>query len=319
MVNASLYVGSDISHDDFLLIIVRILVQLRVDVLHIINSRHVWETVSRYGLALNQRTKIFASIYCDDYDRYGQPVGFSRQYLPECYRYLSFVFSDNYAFPDLLHRTYGYPKQLFRILKSPVDSVPVTRSGVRLKGRRVLWAGRLDRQKRPDLLLGVAQAMPDVHFSVYGASVLDYKLDVVSCLKKLKNVQMLGGFNGVESLPFIDYPVFLYTSQWDGTPTMVIAAALASIPVVASCVGGVGDIITEERGYPVNDIEDISAYISRIEEVFENPALAEKKGLAAQNYVLREHSNDAFEQALFDVPGYMSSSVKNNEFFLGEL
>jgi glycosyltransferase involved in cell wall biosynthesis len=317
IVNASLFVGSDISHDDFLLIISRLLVQLQVDVLHVINSRHVWEVVSRYGLALSQKTKIFASIYCDDYDRYGQPVGFARQYLPDCYRHLSFVFSDNNAFPALLHRTYGYPLDLFRVLKSPVDMSLSVQPSRMPEGKRVLWAGRLDRQKRPDLLLGVAKALPNVQFVVFGDSVLDHKSEEISGLKKLMNVQMRGGFDGVESLPFDDYPVFLYTSQWDGTPTMVIAAALASIPVVASCVGGVGDIITEERGYPVTDIENIATYVYRINQVLDNPALAENKALAAREYVLKEHMGDAFAQALLDVPGYMTSSAEPFNSSLG--
>ena len=42
---------------------------------------------------------------------------------------------------------------------------PAYRSG---SGRRVLWAGRLTIQKRPDLLIGAARALPDVAFDVYG-------------------------------------------------------------------------------------------------------------------------------------------------------
>ncbi len=303
--DASRFVG-EISHDELLQLLVRMLVQLQIDTLHIINSRHVWEVVCRYGLAITQRTRIFASIYCDDFDRYGQPVGFARQYLPDCYRRLTNVFSDNHAFPKLLHKTYGYRPELFRVLKSPVDasfSVPAVRKP---QGRKVLWAGRLDRQKRPDLLLAVAQALPDVEFHVYGDAMLDYKTGVVDSLRQLKNVRMKGGFDGVESLPFTEFPVFFYTSQWDGTPTMVIAAALASIPIVASRVGGVGDIVTEERGYPVAEIENVALYVDRIEEALDSPAQAEAKAAGAREYVKSEHSDLAFAQALAAVPGYMS-------------
>jgi len=302
IINASLF-AKEISHDEYL---TRLLIQLEIDVLHIINSRHVWEVVCRNGLAITQSTKIFASIYCDDYDQFGQPVGFARQYLPDCYRSLTRVFSDNNYFPLLLRQTYGYNSDLFCVLKSPVD-LSLSISSVRKpNGRKVLWAGRLDRQKRPDLLLGIAQALPDVEFHVYGDAVLDNKSGVVRRLAKLANVRMLGGFDGVESLPFNEYPVYLYTSQWDGTPTMVIAAALASIPIVASRVGGVGDIVSEERGYPVSNVEDIDLYVARIREVLSESNLAESKAFAARSYVMKEHSDAAFSDALLDVPGYIS-------------
>lgn len=318
IVDASRFVG-EISHDEYLMLMVRMLVQLQIDTLHIINSRHVWEVVCRYGLAVTQRTRVFASIYCDDFDRYGQPVGFARQYLPDCYRRLTNVFSDNNVFPELLRQTYGYRPELFRVLKSPVDaslSVPAVRKP---EGRKVLWAGRLDRQKRPDLLLAIAQAMPDVEFHVYGDAILEYKTGIVDGLRQLKNVRMLGGFDGVESLPFAAFPVFLYTSQWDGTPTMVIAAALASIPVVASQVGGVGDIVSEERGYPVAEIENVSLYVARIAEVFSDQARAEVKAAAAREYVRDEHSNEVFARALAAVPGYMPAIVSGHDATHGDL
>lgn len=316
VVDASRFVG-EISHDQLLLIIMRMLVQLQIDTLHIINSRHVWEVVCRYGLAVTQRTKIFASIYCDDYDRYGQPVGFAREYLPDCYRRLTNVFSDNSAFPELLRQTYGYRPELFRVLKSPVDA-SLSKAAVRKpEGRRVLWAGRLDRQKRPDLLLAVAKALPDVEFHVYGDAVLNYKTGVVDSLRQLKNVHMLGNFDGVESLPFSDFPVFLYTSQWDGTPTMAIAAALASIPIVASCVGGVGDIVTEARGYPVADIENVALYVARINEALDDPTNAEAKASLAREYAKSEHSDAIFVQALAATPGYMPVEASGTDTVAG--
>jgi glycosyltransferase involved in cell wall biosynthesis len=304
VVDVSRFVG-EMSHEELSLVLVRMLVQLQIDTLHIINSRHFWEVVRRYGFAVTQRTRIFASIYCDDFDRHGQPVGFARQYLPDCTRWLTNVFSDNTVFPQLLRQTYGYQPQLFRVLKSPIDAsmpIPEVRKPV---GRRVLWAGRLDRQKRPDLLLAIAQSLPDVEFHVFGEAVLGYKTDVLDCLRRLKNVYMLGGFDGVESLPFAAFPVFLYTSQWDGTPTMVIAAAHASIPIVASRVGGVGDIVTESTGYPISDIESVPLYVSRLIEALSNPAKAEEKAAAARKYVISEHSEAAFAQMLTATPGYM--------------
>lgn len=295
---------SSISHEEILVVISRLLIQLRIDVLHIINSRHAWDVICNYGLPIHQRTKIFASIFCDDYDKYNQPVGFARQYLWRCYKYLTKVFSDNTTFPRLLCQTYGYDQELFSILKIPIEiahNAVVSRNPV---GRRVLWAGRLDRQKRPDLLLAIARSMPDVEFHVYGDTVLESLDKVISELKTLKNIVMEGAFDGVESLPFNEFPVFLYTSQWDGTPTIVIAAASASIPIVASCVGGVNDIVKESTGFPVRDIENVAEYVNNLHYVLENFHEAEMRAVAAMKYVENEHSQSEFEFSLLNTEGY---------------
>ncbi len=294
---------SELTYDEMVIVISRLLIQLRVDTLHIINSRHVWEAINRYGLAIRQKTRIFASLYCDDYDRNGLPVGYARQYLVHCYPHLTKVFSDNSAFPALLMQTYGFNSKLFSIIKSPV-SVGTLPKRNKTWSNKVLWAGRLDRQKRPDLLLRVARSMPDMEFHVYGDSVLNTKTGIIEDLNKLKNVHMHGGFDGVETLPFSDFPVFLYTSQWDGTPTMVIAAALSAIPIVASCVGGVGDIINNETGYPVYNIDEVSDYVKEIRSVFENSGEAQSRANSARELIEKEYTQQKFDSILLNTSGY---------------
>lgn len=304
--------ASDLSFDDLLVVIIRLLVQLDIKVLHLINSRHVWEIVCRYGVALRQKTKIYASIYCDDYDKYGQPVGFARSFLPRCYNHFECVFSDNFAFPNLLQRTYGYQSNLFRVLKSPIDFSSNIANQYIGDAKKVLWAGRLDRQKRPDILLAVASAMPDVEFTIYGDAVLDSKTNVLSALQKLRNVRMMGSFDGVESLPFEQFPAFLYTSQWDGTPTILIAAALSGIPIVASCVGGVGDLITENTGYPVYDIESIQSYVNGLRCVLNQKGQADERAASAKALARSTHSKESFYDVLSGVPFYANQATGNS-------
>lgn len=300
---------ADVSHDEILLIIVRLIIQLDIDVLHIINSRHAWEVVSKYGRAITQRTKIYASIYCDDYDKYGCPVGFARQYLHDCYPYLSAVFSDNATFPALLNKTYGFPQEIFHVIKSPFINISKKNAAHCLSQPRVLWAGRLDRQKRPDLLLAIARKMPDVEFHVFGDMVIDGDISLFENLKKTSNICLNGTFDGAESLPFEDFQVFLYTSQWDGIPTIILSAALAGIPIVASAVGGVNEVITKETGFPIFNIEDICSYVNALKYVFENQSDSMLRAVKAQTYVKTQHSPDLFEESLKIVDGYLSDCL----------
>jgi glycosyltransferase involved in cell wall biosynthesis len=300
-------IDTELSHEEIIVILSRLLVQLQIDTLHIINCRHIWDVIKKHGLAVRQKTKVFVSIYGDDYVD-GCPVGYARQYLGSCYQHITKVFSDNNYFPLLLQNTYGYSPDFFTVLKSPAQNLPSdTRNPI---GKRVLWAGRLDREKRPDLLLAIALLMPDTEFYVYGDELFGTSSHAVAELKQLQNVVMKGTYEGVgaEKVPFNDFSVFLYTSQWDGTPTIIIAAAFASIPVVASCVGGVGDIVNEKTGFPIHDIENVSLYVNAIRYVLDNPEEAENMASVAKKYIENEHSQTTFELNLLNTEGYLSDT-----------
>lgn len=299
-------IASKTSYAEQVNILIRLIIQLKIGVLHIINSRHMWDVLDKHGLALTSSgIKIFVSIYCDDYDCYGRPVGFARKYLPTTYKYIARIFTDNIRFKNLLHDTYGYPLSLFDVIYSPFDT-SVIKQGLRqgIYNKRVIWAGRIDRQKRPDILLQIARLMPEVEFNVYGEAVLDSVTDYVSDMKKCNNITLHGKFNGVENLPLNEYPIFLYTSQWDGIPTTLLSAAVTGIPIVASDVGGVSEIIDVSTRMLVRDFEDPHAYKKTIDWVFDNYSVASEQAIHTKEKVLSNHSDASFMSKLNTVPGY---------------
>lgn len=295
----------EISYEEAILIITRLLVQLKINTLHIINSRLGWDIVKKHGLALKTvGINIFASLFTDDYDEYYRPVGYAREYLPYCYKYLDLVFSDNETFPKLLCKAYGYPESLFKILRVPPPLNMTYKERQTLSPPKILWAGRLDRQKRPDLLLEIAKKIPDVEFDIYGSPTLTHEKEIIKGLKKQKNVTLLGSFSGAETLPFNIYTAFLYTSQYDGMPNILIAAAYASIPIVASCVGGIGELITEQTGYPIKNIENISDYVNAIKAILDNPEEAENRAKKAREYILKNYTRELFFKNLKEIQNY---------------
>lgn len=310
VLNTSIMTGN-ITHDHLILVIAKILTQLRIDVLHVINSHHAWGTIIKHGNAIKQRTRIFVSIFCDDYDTKGYPVGFARQYLPKCYKHIDRVFSDNENFPQQLCSIYGYDPHLFKVIRSPLDKL-ISFKDREPAGRRILWAGRLDRQKRPDILFLIAQAMPDVEFNIYGSQVLGHKDKIIKKLSKLDNVNMRGAFNGAEELPFDAHAAFLYTSQWDGMPTIILAAANAGIPIVASCVGGIGELISKESGYPVFAIDCINDYVQSIKEILACPKQAKERAKVAHGRLTQQYSQENFESTIFNIDGYFSNADNGN-------
>ena len=268
--------------------------------IHIINSTLGWEMLEKYGKAINHNSKVYASLFCDStITPEGERLGF-KSYLPGTYKYLKHVFSDNSWYPKHLEQLYGIPKDLFKTLYFPVyDTLFKTgkdrliKKAINRKRFKVFWAGRLDKQKRPDILLKICTSLPNIEFDIWGSSLLD-KTEVIKEFKSLSNVKMRGSYSSFNTLPVEDYDLFLYTSQWDGLPNILLEVIATGIPIVSSVVGGISDIINEETAFPVYDIEDINKYCAHIEYVISNADEARERAQKAYSLLLSRHTWEKF-------------------------
>lgn len=247
-------------------VLVRLLVQQRPQVIHIVNSQVGWEVVRQYGLALRQHSALYASLFCDDYDQRMMPVGYARNYLRDCYGAFNTIFCDNSQYPRIWNEDLGIPLRVFTVLPFPYDGeVPALGTSARSKpgADRVLWAGRLDRQKRPDILAGIAESMPHVNFDVFGAQVMTGDDAAMERLKELPNVKLHGEFQRLEAVASADHFAYLHTTAWEGTPTILFDVASAMLPICAPAVGGIVDFLDPES--LVADYEDVAAFVAQLE------------------------------------------------------
>ncbi|MEG2803311.1 glycosyltransferase [Stenotrophomonas sp.] len=254
-------------------LLTRLLLQMQPSVIHTINSRVAWEAYRKFGLALRQRSTLFASLFCDDQDENGVPVGYARSYLRSCFQHLTSVFCDNSVYPARWSVELGVPRDLFTVLPFPYDrAVVIKEDAFPIEGQpRVLWAGRLDRQKRPDILVAIARAMPDVGFDVHGVSELGAHHPAIDALRRLPNVTMHGAFPRFEGIVKADHAAYLFTTSWEGLPTILLDAAAAGIPIVAPAVGGIVDLI--RRDWLVALPDDVDAYVDRLRQLLSDPGL----------------------------------------------
>ncbi|MDV3469689.1 glycosyltransferase [Stenotrophomonas sp. C3(2023)] len=260
-------------------ILVRLMVQLQPPVIHLINSRVGWEMVRQYAKPVRQYSTLFASLFCDDYDANMVPVGYARDYLRDCYQEFSTIFCDNSQYPRIWSHDLGVPLDTFTVLPFPydgdIDSVPA-KAISRLDARRILWAGRLDRQKRPDILARIAVRMPDVEFDVYGTAVISGQGESsAKVLHDLPNVTLHGEFRRLEEVVTPEHFAYLHTTAWEGTPTILFDVAAAGLPICAPAVGGIVDFLGEDD--LIASPEDVDAFVSTLEAL--RASVAARDGL----------------------------------------
>ena len=80
-------------------------------------------------------------------------------------------------------------------------------------------------------------------------------------------------------------------SYSEGMPTVIVEAGAAGLPVVASEVGGVGEILGEERGYlvPAGDVERLAAGIA---DVLKDRTESARRANQLKDYVTRHYDAD---------------------------
>jgi glycosyltransferase involved in cell wall biosynthesis len=303
---------SHLSEDEQEKLLTRLLIQMAPKVIHNINSDLGFKIFVKYGNALNSVSNLYASFFCTDITQEGEHVGYSLWYLPKCFDCLKAVASDNKSFLNKLIEIYAFDKGKMHSHYQPVQISKKRKYSdkiVKKKHMDILWAGRIDRQKRPDILIKIVQASQDLpfRFHVYGESVLDN--DIFTCeLMKQKNATYYGSYNQLYSLPIKEYDLFLYTSQWDGLPNVLLEAMSLGLPIIASNVGGISELIIHDKtGFLIEPYDDIDRYVNCLKNIYNNRALLTNIVNNAYELVSKRHSWECFLENLKNFPGYINT------------
>ena len=258
-----------------------------------VNSNLGWHLTNMYGKQLSEWMTVYVYLFCSDLDSRGNKSGYPVQWLLPTLNYCQKVLTDNNTLREELEARYNIPGAIdssFLTLHSPIkDNVLDYSETLRNRGeqpgkRRIFWSGRFDRQKRLDILFEIAEKMPDIEFYVWGKPVLGD--EAIKIDQAPDNILAMGTYESIDDLPLASCDLFLYTSAWDGLPTILLDIASRSIPIVASSVGGVPDLINHETGYPVDDYENSDSYVIEIQEALDNYSDAVSRGSKCREHTL---------------------------------
>ncbi|SDN32463.1 Glycosyltransferase involved in cell wall bisynthesis [Paenibacillus sp. yr247] len=155
---------------------------------------------------------------------------------------------------------------------------------------RLIMVARMERPKKQLFLL---EALAGIHH-------LDWELDLVGDGPQLAEIQkmivklglehkvrLLGERKDVSTLLSQSH-VFILTSDWEGLPLSILEAMRAGLPVLASNVGGIPELVEEGvNGYLIQN-GDVHHLRSRITDLIQDDATRSQLGLAGRVKFLKK-------------------------------
>lgn len=275
--------------------------------LHLKGSRFAERFFSRFGHLLGEHRPVVYR-FCDgrmvfDGSEFIESGQFD--FMSENIEWLDRAICDNAGIMAFDRQRLGIAPEKWSLLYARVALPPQfddTRIDAAGASRTVLWASRIDRQKRAGLLARIAELLaerlPDVRIDVYGAATLDDA--ATDHLAGLPNVRRHGAFSRFDDIGAGAYYCFVYTSSFDGMPNVLLEAAAAGTAIVAPDVGGIGEFVRDgETGLIVDcagdDETDAHSYVAAIERLFADPALRRSMIKSAFRLLEERHSPKSYQ------------------------
>ncbi|ANJ27693.1 glycosyltransferase [Agromyces aureus] len=296
----------------------QLIAQLRPITIHAFNSTMAFDVIEARGDELAADSAIFLSTFVVDRTQDGERTSVMFYRRDRFLDPVTAVLVDSASFVSTMVDDLGYECAKFRVQRNIVAATgptPVAAVGRDpMRPLRLVWAGRFDVQKRLDLLAAVAREIArrelPVEIDFYGEQVMGDS-GLAEHLLQLEEAgahrypAFTGGFS---SLPLTEYGALLMTSEWEGVPITMLEAMGAGLPVIAPTVGGVGEVLTESVGYPIDRFDDVQAYVAAIESMLADPEESSRRAAAARDVIRSEFSAPAFDERLASIPGYLRGS-----------
>jgi Glycosyltransferase len=300
--------GTALTRADRASIVEKLILAIRPKAVLNVDSAACWDAIVRKGAALRLATDLYACLRSDSTAN-GLAADYAHTHFREALPFLRKLYFDDVRFKDDLAYEYGVPASLRNrlvTLYQPVRGAAIgTYNGGPSNRNAVVWAGHICSQRNIDLLLKIAAQAPELLFDVFGNGS-DYDMKRLSdAAKSCPNLTLKGPFSSASQLPLNNYSAFLYTSLSDGLPLDLAEVSLTGIPVVASAVGGIAELVTPTTGWLIDRFREPEPYIHALREIKDKSQLAMAKSKCMVERVQDQHSWAKFVSVLRVSPSFV--------------
>ena len=238
------------------------------------------------------------------------PMNFTyyQDYMQPAYRALasleSVVFLNNSEAGAVDYTSWlGLPRERFVVVRNGVDLIYLQRAeenvirdyrqslGIPADAQVVGSIFRFWSEKRPILWLQgaalLAERYPDVHFLIIGEGPLRQEMENFIRSNKLVGKVHLPGARPEVATPLSAMDVFLLTSEFEGTPNVVLEAQWLGLPVVVTDAGGASESFDRDTSGLLATQPSAKEIAQLVGQYLENGELVRQAEVAGTNFVER--------------------------------
>ncbi len=210
---------------------------------------------------------------------------------------------------DKLHDSGVSPSKITVIRNAWVSTVgPMGRAAARealqlqVDDRVLGWVGRLSSEKGPNVFVEALEALHDLHVT---AAVIGEGPELEALRRLARRIGLADRLRFYGALPAASrlFPAFdciVLSSHTEGTPMVLLEAMAAGVPIVATRVGGVPDVVTEREALLVSP-GDPETLAGAIRQVLEHPEHAAERALLASRRLQAEFGLEAWMSAYHEI------------------
>lgn len=170
----------------------------------------------------------------------------------------------------------------------------------------ILFVGRLTKQKGVEILLKAIKILKNKYsknlkIAIVGDGELKENLNNLTAeLGVNREVEFLGVRKDVKEL-MVTSKIFVLPSRWEGFGLVIVEAMSNMLPVIATSVGGIPEIIEDGKDGILVPPEDSETLAQAINDLLENKELREKLSQAAYKKIREEFSIKKYSVQILDL------------------
>ena len=209
-------------------------------------------------------------------------------------------------------KKFGVPSHKLSLTENGVDTrqfssgTPVLRDLAGLDGKLIVgFVGRLAPEKGLRILIqaaeGILRAQPDVKLVLVGEGPEREELQTLVSQSGLeKSVIFLGQRSDLPDV-YASFDIFVLPSLIEAMPMTVLEAMAAGKPIIASRVGGVPKMISDQESGILVEPGDVSDLKAALTQLLQRPETARQFGKRASEVVQARFSSDSMARRYLSV------------------
>lgn len=187
-------------------------------------------------------------------------------------------------------REVGIRADHVRVVPNGIDPARFASDGSQRGGKTILWVGVMAPVKRIDRLVRALTQVPEARLVLVGDGAERSAIESLVAELGLAERVEFRGFLSDPTPVFAEADVFALPSGAEACPLALLQAMSCGLPVVASRVGGIPDVVRDEVDGLLVDADDVDGLAAGLRKLIDDAGYRAAMGASARERIVTSYS-----------------------------